>query len=161
MVSPLTGYRNIVCAIAYSPDGTRFVSGSLDCTVCIWNSETSQLLSTLYEHSSGVGSVAYSFDGSRIVSGSDDKTINVWDAQSGQIICGPINAADYVTSVCFLPDGKQILTGSSQYAYGMRLLANHCFPHSEVTRPMVILLASSLTKDTLLPGPKMEQLEYG
>ena len=41
------------------------------------------------------------------------------------------------------------------YAYGMQLLANLSFSHSEVTRPMSILFASSLTKDVLLPGPKM------
>ncbi|PAV21526.1 nucleotide-binding-oligomerization-domain like receptor [Pyrrhoderma noxium] len=112
-VRPSTGHSGFICAIVYSPDGTRLVSSSVDNTVRIWKSETGQLLSTLNGHSGCVNSVAYSSDGSCIVSGSDDKTIIVWDAESGQIICGPINAGDYVRSVCFSRDGKQILSGST------------------------------------------------
>ena len=106
---PLTGHKNCVEAVAYSPDGTRLVSGSGDRTLRIWNSETGQLLSTLDRHSNDVNSVAYSFDGSRIVSGSDDNTIIVWDAQSGEIVCGPINGHE--GGVCFSLDGKRILSG--------------------------------------------------
>ena len=112
-VGPLIGHTFSVLSVAYSPDGTRLVSGSTDNTVRIWNSETGHLLSTLNGHSNPVLSVAYSLDGSRIVSGSGDNTILVWDAQSGQIVCGPITGHhDCVKSVCFSPDGKQILSGS-------------------------------------------------
>ena len=112
-VGPLTGHKDRVQAVAFSPDGTSLVSGSADNTVRIWNSVTGDLLSTLNNHSNWVNSVAYSFDGSRIVSGSDDKTIIVWDAQSGQIVCGPIKGHDnWVHSVCFSPDGERILSGS-------------------------------------------------
>ncbi|PAV22983.1 WD40 domain containing protein [Pyrrhoderma noxium] len=112
-VGPLTGHMDSVDSVAYSPDGTRLVSGSSDRTVRIWNPATGDLLSTLNGHSRQVSSVAYSFDGSRIVSGSNDNTILVWDAQSGQIVCGPITGHDEcVLSVCFSPDGMQILSGS-------------------------------------------------
>ena len=48
-VGPLTGHTDQVLAVAYSPGGTRLVSGSEDKTVRIRNSETGQLLSTLNE----------------------------------------------------------------------------------------------------------------
>ena len=112
-VGPLIGHENGVTALAYSPDGTRLVSCSLDKTVRVWNSETGELLSTLSGHSSDVNCVAYSFDGSRIVSGSDDETIIVWDAQIGQIVCGPITGhKGDVSSACFSPDGKQVFSVS-------------------------------------------------
>ena len=76
-VSLLIGHEDAVLTVAYSPDGTRLVSGSWDNTVRIWNSRTGDLLSILNVHSHSVDSVAYSFDGARIVSGSDDSTILV------------------------------------------------------------------------------------
>ena len=76
-VSLLIGHEDAVLTVAYSPDGTRLVSGSWDNTVRIWNSRTGDLLSILNVHSHSVDSVAYSFDGAHIVSGSDDSTILV------------------------------------------------------------------------------------
>ena len=76
-VGLLIGHKDAVLTVAYSPDGTRLVSGSWDNTVRIWNSRTGDLLSILNGHSHSVDSVAYSFDGARIVSGSDDSTILV------------------------------------------------------------------------------------
>ena len=112
-VGPLTGHEDYVRAVAYSPDGTRLVSGSSDETVRIWNSETGQLLSTFNGHSELVYSVAYSSDGSHIVSGSGNKIILVWNVQSGEIVGEPITGhGDWVSSVCFSPDGKRILSGS-------------------------------------------------
>ncbi|PAV14643.1 WD40 domain containing protein [Pyrrhoderma noxium] len=112
-IGPLTGHEDQVLAVAYSPDGTKLVSGSEDKTVRIWDSVTGDLLSTLDGHSQWVQTVAYSFDGSHIVSGSGDKTILVWNAQSGEIVGEPITGhSNWVSSVCFSPDGKRVLSGS-------------------------------------------------
>ena len=74
----LEGHEGDVNSVAYSPDGTKIISGSKDETVKIWDANTGECLKTLEGHSSNVRSVAFSPDGKRIISGSDDKTVKIW-----------------------------------------------------------------------------------
>ncbi|MBQ2304165.1 MAG: hypothetical protein II256_07095 [Bacteroidales bacterium] len=74
----LTGHSSYVFSVAYSPDGTKIVSGSRDNTVKIWNANTGQCLQTLKGHSDWVVSVAYSPNRTKIISGSYDETIKIW-----------------------------------------------------------------------------------
>jgi energy-coupling factor transporter ATP-binding protein EcfA2 len=101
-----------VSSVAYSPDGTRIVSGSRDKTLKVWDAATGQETLTLTGHTAGVSSVAFSPDGTRIVSGSDDKTLKVWDAATGQELLSLPGHTDEVTSVAFSPDGTRIVSGS-------------------------------------------------
>ncbi|KAE9383358.1 WD40 repeat-like protein, partial [Gymnopus androsaceus JB14] len=65
-------------SVAFSPDGTRIVSGSHDHTIRIWDATTgAQIGEPLEGHEDSVPPVAFSPDGNRIVSGSDDKTIRL------------------------------------------------------------------------------------
>ena len=74
----LEGHSWDVSSVAYSPDGTKIVSGSGDKTIKIWNANTGESLKTLVRDLSFVFSVAYSPDGTKIISGSDDTTIKIW-----------------------------------------------------------------------------------
>ncbi|KAF5362586.1 hypothetical protein D9757_013319 [Collybiopsis confluens] len=100
--------------VAFSADGTKIVSGSVDRTVRIWDAMTGAPLGqSLQGHGHWVQSVAFSPDGTRIVSGSVDKTLRIWDAttvvQLGQTIKGHDHS---VESVGFSPDGTKIVSGS-------------------------------------------------
>ena len=77
------GTRVRCASVAFSPDGTRIVSGSEDKSAKVWDARTGTSLLELKGHTFGVMSVAYSPDGSRIVSGSVDSTAKVWDARTG------------------------------------------------------------------------------
>ena len=90
-----------VMSVAFSPDGTKIVSGSCDKTIKVWESgapraqnrplgPNERLLACLAgklemlsektnAHSDWVMSVAFSPDATKIVSGSYDRTIKVWD----------------------------------------------------------------------------------
>ena len=74
----LEGHSYGVLSVAYSPDGTKIISGSGDETVKIWDANTGECLKTLEGHSVWVFSVAYSPDGTKIVSGSLDNTVKIW-----------------------------------------------------------------------------------
>jgi len=70
-----------VISIAFSPDGRRIVSGSVDKTLRLWNAATGEAIGApLQGHGGEVQSVAFSPDGRRIVSGSEDKTLRLWPA---------------------------------------------------------------------------------
>ncbi|KAE9393321.1 WD40 repeat-like protein, partial [Gymnopus androsaceus JB14] len=110
----LTGHISMVNSVAFSPDGTRIVSGSHDLTVRIWNAETGMIIGEPLEgHTGSVTSVAFSPDGKKIVSGSNDQTVRIWNAESRMMIGEPLEGHTVaVDSVAFSPDGQRIVSGS-------------------------------------------------
>jgi len=74
-LNTLNGHSDWVLSVAFSPDGTRIVSGSKDNTLRLWDAVSGAGLNTLNGHSNWVLSVAFSLDGTRIVSGSNDNTL--------------------------------------------------------------------------------------
>ena len=65
-----------VYSVAFSPDGTRIVSGSYDHTIRVWDARSGDVVAGPFEgHTDYITSVAFSPDGTCIVSGSDDRTI--------------------------------------------------------------------------------------
>ena len=128
-------------SVAFSPDGTRIVTGSSDRRSKVWDADKGQEALTLKGHTGCVNSVAFSPDGKRIASGSKDKTLKVWDATSGKVtltlngqtkvvkqksparrkLFPPFEkeevintvASSPVNSVAFSPDGKRIASGSA------------------------------------------------
>ncbi|KAJ6578266.1 hypothetical protein B0H19DRAFT_1020632 [Mycena capillaripes] len=110
------GHTNWVLSVAFSPDGARIVSGSLDNTihVCVWDGKTGKtVMERIESHTGSVLSVAFSPDGAHIVSGSLDNKIRVWDVKTGEAVMEPIQGhTDHVSSVTFSPDGAYIASGS-------------------------------------------------
>ena len=109
-----SGHTGSVDSVAYSPNGSRIVSGSRDKTIRIWDANTgTQIGNALIGHTSLVVSVAYSPDGGRIISGSQDKTIRIWDANTGAQIGNALTGhTGSVYSVAYSPDGNRIISGS-------------------------------------------------
>ncbi len=68
-------------SVAFSPDGSRIVTGSGDNTAKVGDANTGAEVLTLKGHSAGVSSVGFSADGTRILTASLDGTAKVWDAQ--------------------------------------------------------------------------------
>lgn len=56
---PISEHSGVAGSAVFSPDGRRIVSGSHDSAICIWDSETGQLIGLpMQGHSQDVWSVA-------------------------------------------------------------------------------------------------------
>ena len=80
----LAGHTDSVLTVAFSPNGKRLVSGSLDLTMRLWNTTTGKLIRTREEHTAPVNSVAFSANGKRFWSASrENNTIRSWHVGDG------------------------------------------------------------------------------
>jgi hypothetical protein len=101
-----------VWSVAFSPDGTRIVTGGWDKTAKVWDARSATPQLELKGHTAEVWSVAFSPDGTRLVTGSWDQRALVWDARTATAQLELKGHADQVYSVAFSPDGTRIVTGS-------------------------------------------------
>jgi len=99
-------------SVAFSPDGQRIVTGSLDRTAKVWDAASGRELLTLKGHSGVLWSVAFSPDGQPIVTGSGDYTAKVWEAASGKELLTLKGHSGGIMAAAFSPDGQRIVTGS-------------------------------------------------
>ena len=65
-------------SVAYSPDGTEFLSGHENGIICHWNTGTGKILRTFKGHERYVHDLVYDKDGSQFISMAGDGTAMVW-----------------------------------------------------------------------------------
>jgi eukaryotic-like serine/threonine-protein kinase len=106
------GHTAEVHDAAFSPDGARIVTASLDHSARIWDAPSGALIAELKCHTSSVRTVAFSPDGTRIVTASDDFTARIWDADSGTSIVELKGHTASVLDAAFSPNGARIVTAS-------------------------------------------------
>jgi WD40 repeat protein len=101
-----------VLSVAFSPDGSRIATGSVDGTVRVWDLAGEQLSVTLEGYQQPVHDVAFSPDGRRIVTASRDGTARVWST-SGEHLLTLVGHMTTLGSVAYSPDGTRIATTSN------------------------------------------------
>ena len=99
--------------VAFSPDGSKILCGSIDGTIKVWDSANGDEVMTLDGHADGVVGVTFSPDGRRIISASSDRTAKIWDSTTGDELLTLRNDFGLsLNAVAFAPDGKSIAAGT-------------------------------------------------
>ena len=101
---------------AIGPEGNVLVTGDDSGKVCLWDSETLELLETLRDDpKSRVRSLAISPNGKMLAIGDARGRVELWDLDS-KVKLGEIPAhAREVGALTFSPDGKLLATGELQW----------------------------------------------
>ncbi|KAH7187803.1 hypothetical protein DER44DRAFT_736509 [Fusarium oxysporum] len=105
----LEGHCDAVNLVAFSADGQRLASGSIDKTIKVWDAATGAYIQTLEGHNASVNSVAFSADSQRLASGSDDKTIKVWNTAIGTCV-QTLEVGRVITHLSFDPITNSLLS---------------------------------------------------
>ncbi|MFB2969678.1 WD40 repeat domain-containing protein [Aerosakkonema sp. BLCC-F183] len=112
LLRTFTGHISAVNAVAITPDGRRFVSGSSDRTLKVWDLQTEQEVFTLSGHVNSVESIAITPDGKKVISGSWDSTLKVWDLQTGEELFTLNDDTGGIQFISITPNGKRVISGS-------------------------------------------------
>ncbi|MBD3191243.1 MAG: DUF4062 domain-containing protein [Candidatus Heimdallarchaeota archaeon] len=106
----LEGHNDWIYACAFSPDGTKILSGSRDSSLKLWDAQTGEELRTLEGHTREVVACAFSLDSTKILSISRYGAYKLWDASTGEELLDTDLGS--VCSCAFSPDSTRILSAS-------------------------------------------------
>jgi WD40 repeat protein len=113
----LRGHGDVIISLAFSPDGTKIISGSMDTLSAIWDIESGKVLHVLRGHEEPtrrhhVYGTAFSSDGKRVVTGAYDGLAFIYETETGKQIGQPLRGhKDKIHSVAVQPGGNVIATG--------------------------------------------------
>src|SRR5262245_8976141 len=111
-------YKGGIHHFAFSPDGTRLVSGRIDGVVEVLSWPDGALLKRLEEHGEKVMNITYSENGKLFASGSTSRVL-IWDAETFQLLHTLENTAGDGL-VAFTPDGQTLVTAPHHFPSGRK-----------------------------------------
>jgi WD40 repeat protein len=94
---------------AFSPEGRRVITASLDRTVRVWNAFTGEAMTQPLTHDGPVAQACFSPDGQRILTNAY-YAARLWDSTTGRPLTEWLNAG---IPMCFDSTGHRIATAGS------------------------------------------------
>jgi WD40 repeat protein/Tfp pilus assembly protein PilF len=102
--------QKLLC-LEVSSDGKRFITGSHQGKVQLWDTEKAQPEREVIADKSIVNAVAFSRDGRHFAAGGTEGRIRIWSADDGALLKEINPAAGDIVSLAFTPDGRHLIAG--------------------------------------------------
>ncbi len=83
-IQQIAPHWSFMSTFALSPDGCYIVTGGLNGSLRIWDTQNQQVLHNLEAHSASILRLAFSPDGEQFASASRDNTVYVWETKTGK-----------------------------------------------------------------------------
>jgi WD40 repeat protein len=105
----------VVLSIAYSPDGKRIASSSIndDNSFVVWDARTGEVVKVIRGHTSHVHRLRYSPDGKLIAAADNGGTLRLWDTNTFEEVRSTKAHPAAAVEVAFSPTGERVATGSN------------------------------------------------
>jgi len=107
----LTGHKNTVLSVAFSPDGKTLASGSADQTIRLWNFATGEHLRTIDQPEESVEKVVFLPGCSSLVSTGRDGVIRIFHPKTSQQYKTLVGHSKNVRGLTVSQDGKTLASG--------------------------------------------------
>jgi WD40 repeat protein len=114
LIALLSGHKDRVWDVAFSPDGRTLVSSADDGSLRVWDVEARRPITELANPAStaSVYTVVFSPDGRVLTSGDGDGSLTFRNAATWEILGEPVKAHDFnIHALEFSGDGTRLITG--------------------------------------------------
>eukprot|EP01129_Flabellula_baltica_P011895 TRINITY_DN5286_c0_g1_i1.p1 TRINITY_DN5286_c0_g1~~TRINITY_DN5286_c0_g1_i1.p1 ORF type:complete len:1465 (-),score=299.18 TRINITY_DN5286_c0_g1_i1:13-4407(-) len=117
----MEAHKTAITACRFSHSGRKFVTGSEDGTIFLWDTLKTQSsygspfkkVATLKSHTNLIQSLCFSKNDKYLFSGADDKTAILWNAKNSQVVTVLKGHSHPVRGVAISPDFKYLITAST------------------------------------------------
>jgi RNA polymerase sigma factor (sigma-70 family) len=112
----LTGFKEGVISVAFSPDGKTLATGCLDGTIRLWDVATGKGRADMLTRDPEVLAVVFAPDGKWLAVGGGKRgksgVVSLWDLPTGKELMRFEGHADVVVALAVSPDGRFVASGS-------------------------------------------------